>query len=80
MTDRTAPKAKVINERWIGKHDMICDVVLGETAILGVAAEAAPPVQDTEVFLPMEASSLNEEEKSTVVTAALARYYDLDLD
>jgi hypothetical protein len=80
MTDKSASKAKVINERWIGKYDMICDVVLGERAILGVAAEPAPLVQDAEVFLPMEASTLNEEEKSKIVTAALARYYDIDLD
>jgi hypothetical protein len=80
MTDKSAPKAKVINERWIGKYDMICDVVLGERAISGVAAEAAPPVQDAEVFLPMEASTLNEEEKSKIVTAVVARYYDVDLD
>jgi hypothetical protein len=80
MTDESSSKAKVINERWIGKYDMICDVVLGGRAILGVAAEAPPLVRDAEVFFPMEASTLNEEERSKIVTAALARYYDIDLD
>jgi hypothetical protein len=45
MSTEHHANAKVVNQRWKGKYDLVCDVVLNQRVVTGVTVEASPPVR-----------------------------------
>jgi hypothetical protein len=69
---------KIVNENWIGKYVMVCDVIVGDVVIKGIHVSADPPVTEAVVSFPI-GTSLTKHQVSAIENALLASYYDVDI-
>lgn len=71
-------KIRIMNERWEGKYNLVCDVNFEGRLISNVRVEALPPVENAKVYFPAGIELL-EKGQDMIENAVLAYYYDVEV-